>query len=567
MNVTLVGDDPAVEAVDAALSDADVATDRTTATSAGGSAFSVVSGVAGASQFTTAAEAIDGPWCSIEIGGLGGVGLDGVDAGIALYGDSCYDCLCERVQGRDDVPTASPSGDRSAVRLAGAIAGREIVRVLSGDRSSLDSVVEVPYTERPLLPVPACCADRLSRDPDYDYERRGVEATAAAVERAVDERVGPVRAVGEAESFPAPYYLATMAATDGFSDASVPEQAAGVDDGWNSAYVKAAGEGLERYAASVYRTDSLRNAAPASLAGAVPPAAFAAADDDAPAAGNATDERAWLRGHDLSDRSDVWLPAQAVLFPPPSSPDIPAITTGLGLGSSGVGALLSGLTEVIERDATMLAWYSTFEPLGLTVEDEGFDALARRARAEGLTVTPLVVTQDIDVPVVTVAVHRDGAWPQFAVGAAASLDPVDAARSALAEAIQNWMELRSLGEEAAAEQSGQIGAYAQFPQQAAAMIDVEDRVPATAIGPDEAPTGENALEALLDRLAEVGLAAYATRLTTRDLDAIGFEAARVVVPGAQPLFTGDARFGERAETVPEKLGFEPRLRRRHHPYP
>jgi ribosomal protein S12 methylthiotransferase accessory factor len=48
---------------------------------------------------------------------------------------------------------------------------------------------------------------------------------------------------------------------------------------------------------------------------------------------------------------------------------------------------------------------------------------------------------------------------------------------------------------------------------------------------------------------------------------MGFEAVRVLVPGAQPLFTGEPYFGERARTVPEALGFEPRLDRPIHPFP
>jgi ribosomal protein S12 methylthiotransferase accessory factor len=48
---------------------------------------------------------------------------------------------------------------------------------------------------------------------------------------------------------------------------------------------------------------------------------------------------------------------------------------------------------------------------------------------------------------------------------------------------------------------------------------------------------------------------------------MGFEAVRALVPAAQPLFTDEPYFGERAERVPRELGFEPRLDRDHHPFP
>jgi ribosomal protein S12 methylthiotransferase accessory factor len=215
----------------------------------------------------------------------------------------------------------------------------------------------------------------------------------------------------------------------------------------------------------------------------------------------------------------------------------------------------------------MLAWYSSFDPLELDVTDDGYRALTKRARAEGLTATPLLVTQDVDVPVVAVAVHRDGEWPKFAMGSGASLDPVDAARSALAEALQNWMELRSMGPERADAEEGAIGAYADFPAPARRLVDAGPPVPAESVGPDEVPTGEAELDAAVERVADAGLDAYAVRTTTEDVASLGFEAVRVLIPEAQPLFQGDPFFGDRAESVPEALGFEAELERPYHPFP
>jgi ribosomal protein S12 methylthiotransferase accessory factor len=279
------------------------------------------------------------------------------------------------------------------------------------------------------------------------------------------------------------------------------------------------------------------------------------------------EEVAWVEGRDLHAGDSVSLPAEFVRFPPPEVRHRPSITTGLGLGSSSVEALLSGCYEVIERDATMLSWYSTFEPLALTVESERFETLRSRARAEDLDVTALLVTQDVDVPVVAVAVHRESGWPRFAVGSDADLDPAAAAASALAEALQNWMELRSMGEDDAADADGAIGRYADFPDPAREFLDAETAIPAASVGPAEPMDGEAELAAVLDRLADADLSACAARLTTRDVEALGFEAVRVLVPEAQPLFTGEPFFGERASEVPAELGFEARLDREHHPYP
>jgi ribosomal protein S12 methylthiotransferase accessory factor len=558
MRLGIAGDGPAVEAVRAAFGDIDATAVETTPDDLGEFPLSVVVGPTGAPAFRAADAATD-RWLAVEIGGLGGRAFD-LDAAVAVFGDGVgYADLAARVAatGAGD-GEAAPTGDRSAVRLAGAVAGRRAVASLAG-AALAGTVVEVPGEERRFLPIPDD-RDRTLRRTDRDT---ALDESLSSAERAVDERVGLLVGVGERESFPAPYYMARLADTTGFSDAAAGPLAAGVDDDWDRAFMKALGEGLERYCAGVYRRDAFDAAPPADRPKGVSPAAFVRPDDpidpEAPIR--------WVPGEDLATGGDTPLPASLVHHPPPGDPPRPPITTGLGLGSDGVDALLSGLYEVIERDATMLSWYSTYDPLGLAVDDAGFDALVSRARAKSLSVTPLLVTVDVDVPVVAVAVHREGEWPRFAVGSAANLDPATAARSALAEALQNWMELRAMGPEDAASEDGAIGRYADFPPAARAFVDADGSAPAASVGPETVPSGAAELDAVVARATDAGLSAYASRVTTPDVEGLGFEAVRVLSPTAQPLFVGAPYFGERARSVPRELGYEPRLDREPHPYP
>ncbi|MFW6435568.1 MAG: YcaO-like family protein, partial [Halovenus sp.] len=380
-------------------------------------------------------------------------------------------------------------------------------------------------------------------------------------ERALDELVGIVQEVGEAESFPVPYYLARGCETTGFSDASAARDAAGVAIDWNSAFMKALGEALERYCAGVYRTDSLETAPPEEMPDAVTPSAFVCEGDPDPAT-----PVEFVEGEQLATRERVSLPAEFVYHPPPASRYHSPVTTGLGLGNSTVEAILAGLYEVLERDAMMLSWYSTFEPLGLQLDDPTYETLTSRARSEELTVSTLLLTQDVDVPVVAAAVQRDE-WPKLAFGTGAHLDVNRAANSALAEALQNWTELRGMGPDEAENALGAIGQYADDPGEAAEFVDHDAAVPADSVGPDDCPAGEAQLDAVLDRVGDAGLDAYAVRLTTRDVAGIGFEAVRALVPSAQPLTFGSHTFGGRAVSVPEQLGFEPSLQKDHHPFP
>ena len=559
-DIRIVGDGPAASAAAVAFDDIDA-----TITDAGRPTLTVVVVPAGATVDALADD--HGRAVVVEIGGVGGRAVAELDAAVSVFGADGprFSDLRTRVAASTEAG-GSPSGDRGAVRFAGAVAGRRAVALLSGDRSVAGSVVEVAgagvAAERRLLPVPTP-ADR-DRTVRRDHRDVDVDDALSRAERALDERIGPIEQVGERESFPVPYYLAGVADTRGFSDARAAEFAAGVDRDWDRAFMKALGEALERYCAGVYRRAAFTVAPERIRSNPVPPSRFVrpegkpTPDADAPVA--------WVRGTDLAADEPASLPAAFVFYPPPTEEYAPPITTGLGLGNSGAEALLSGLYEVIERDATMIAWYSTFEPLRLDVSTEAYDALRRRARAEDLSVTTLLVTQDVDVPVVAAAVRRESEWPRFAAGSAASLDPAAAARSALAEALQNWMELRAMGPEAAAEE-GAIADYAADPAPAAEFLGADTTVPADGVGPDAPPTGAAELDAVVDRVTAAGLDAYAARTTTRDVASLGFEAVRVVVPSAQPLFQGEPFFGGRARTVPGDLGFDPDLDRAYHPFP
>ena len=563
MDIGLVGDGPAIDAVAAALGDVDVNVMPVEPELLDGFDLAVVVDTVGSHAFTAANEALD-RWVAIEVGGVGGAPLDDLDAAVTVFDDACYECLRHRVASGTADPGDTPAGRRSAVRYAGALAGRRTIQLLAGDNVA-DTVTEVPGGKRRLLPAPGCeCGSAVDSALPRTHEPRSLSDAIERAERTVDQRIGALTEVGEQASFPVPYYVARVADTSRFSDARAAEFGGGVDADWDGAFMKALGEGLERYAAGVYREAEWTRSTAATVPNPVPPDAFVRPGNTA--AYNPDDQLAWVTGEHLTTGAPATLPAECVYFPPPTQRYRPAITTGLGLGNSGIEAALSGMYEVIERDATMTSWYSTMDPLGLEIDDPVVTELTKRARAESLSVTPLLVTTDIDVPVVAVGVHRDGDWPRFAAGSGANLDPVAAVRSALAEALQNWTELRSMGEAAAADESAAIGEHADFPAETRAFFDPETAVSAASVG-DSDLTGTEELTAVTDRVTATGMEPYVVRLTTRDLTAVGFEAVRVLLPSAQPLFTGEPFFGERAREVPRSMGFEPELEKRYHPFP
>ncbi|GAB7095729.1 YcaO-like family protein [Halolamina litorea] len=569
MDIGIVGTGPAADAIEAAMADLDARIVEIGSGDFADVGFCFVVGATGADAFGAAADSDAlSRWVAVEIGGIGGYAVEGTDATVSTFTPSsgCYHCLQQRVAATTEPTDESPSASTSAVRFAGALAGRRATRVLTGEDLG-GTVVEVEGAEREFQPVPFCgCHPGRDRMLSLDYEETELDPTLTRAEAAVDERVGMIEQVGEQASFPLPYYMAANSETTGFSDASAAPFAAGAAVDWNEAYMKALGEAMERYAAGIYRNAEFRRAPATALDDAVSPTRFVTADRYDP---DPSVERPWVPGLDLDSEDGVWLPAEVVHYPPPETRIKPPITTGLGLGSSTVEATVSGLSEVIERDATMLSWYSDYEPLGLSVDDDRFAALRKRAASEELDVTVTLLTQDVDVPVVAATVHREGgAWPRFAAGSGADLDPVAAATGALAEALQNWIELRDMGPEQASEEGGAIGEYADFPRRARELTHPETTIPADSVADDAADrSGEAALDALIERADDAGLSAYAARTTTRDVAGLGFEGVRVVVPKAQPLFTGEPFFGDRLARVAASMGYEAKPGRAYHPFP
>lgn len=510
----------------------------------------------------------DRPAVLVELGGIGGRYHDEVEGAIVCTesGGPCYRCLRTRVAAieSDDSDTGSIPANATR-RIIGAVAAREVIRRINADNFG-GTVIEFPWQRRYLLPVPGCPDCDSTERWTLPMQRSGSPRTLTdaldAAERAVDDRLGIVASVGEVASLPLPYYMATLADTSGFSDVEAAPRAAGVSPDWNAAYMKAVGESLERYAAGTYRSDEFERFHPDDRDDVLDPATCVRPSD-----AEAIDEPIdWVPGRSLLKGEHIWVPAELAVFPPPMRRIKPAITTGLALGNSSLEAIVSGLTEVLERDATMLAWYSTFEPIGVDVDDDEFETLLRRVLIDELTVSTVLLTQDIDLPVVAAAVHRDGPFPSFAMGSAANVDPVRAATGAVREAIQNWTELDAMGPDRAAREEPRIARYAETPDVARSFVTPTTSVDVAALGSDP-DSPEGALELLLDRCREANLSPIVVHTTPRDLAQIGFYAVRVIIPEAQPLFTGTAYFGTRAETVPGELGFEPKLDADPHPFP
>lgn len=115
-------------------------------------------------------------------------------------------------------------------------------------------------------------------------------------------------------------------------------------------------------------------------------------------------------------------------------------SSGCAVGTTGAEAALHALLEVAERDAFQLAWHAA-NPLPRiplhTINDPEITRMVGLANTHGYDIHCLVLTQDIDIPIVwLLALRRDGQFPATFSSAGSGANPISAIRSALREVTQ-----------------------------------------------------------------------------------------------------------------------------------
>lgn len=319
------------------------------------------------------------------------------------------------------------------------------------------------------------------------------------------------------------------------------------------ARVAAIAEAVERYAFWSSTAPRVTRACQAELDGAaLPVSAFALPATDQyerspdlrlPAPGQEID---WTWGYSMSAGRLVLLPA---VFAMPASSRRPpnnylpgVTTTGVACHVEPERAVLSGLYEVVERDALMLHWLHGCQPEVLDTIDDGLrtTVLAPAFGTDDFTAVYLDLSSDSGIPVVGCACFTDDTdLPAAAFGSAARLDRQAAAAKAAMEVAQTVSALRMTGytsrtppialarsiEDRARHYASAHGAR-RLRAFAASNVVAERR---QAVPPVHGVHAE--LTRSIDLLAARGLDVVVSDLTTADVAECGFSVFRTVVPG------------------------------------
>jgi ribosomal protein S12 methylthiotransferase accessory factor len=258
----------------------------------------------------------------------------------------------------------------------------------------------------------------------------------------------------------------------------------------------------------------------------------------------------WLPAVDMHTGSVRLVPAVMsclCLYPSPAERFWTPISTGGAAHTSLEAAVVSGICEVIERDALSLTWLQKL-PLprlgDACLSDEARDVI-RWCAEHGIDTHLFDATTDVGVPTVyCLQTTRDPAIDRMAqvVACATNFDPATAALRAVLEAIGIRIGLVGTTDHPRRYQDftsvthGALVMGRRSRRRAFGFLLDEPRPRAASIPQAvSCESDTDKLGFLLERLARRGMSVYVVDLTRRELEAADLVAVQVIIPELQPM--------------------------------
>lgn len=249
--------------------------------------------------------------------------------------------------------------------------------------------------------------------------------------------------------------------TDGGSMISNGGYSRGVSHDFEEAMSKVIGEVLERYPQTLYRNKDLHRASVASLRKKrsifLDPSL---ADHWSPWQKKRFPSRnfdensvfSFVKGVSLMRSGSAYIPAQMVYLNYRFAENEPVLRHPNSNGAGGMftheEAILSGLYELIQRDAFLTKWLAGITPRQIelsTLKNPNIQNLLRNFERYHLEVHVVETISDLAVPAfVAVIINRTGVGPAVTLGGGCGFDQEKAILRALSESIgvRNWLRLQ-----------------------------------------------------------------------------------------------------------------------------
>ena len=272
----------------------------------------------------------------------------------------------------------------------------------------------------------------------------------------------------------------------------------------------------------------------------------------------------WVKGYDLIQDEEIYVPANAVFHPLPSRYDGVRLfrtnTNGLAAGNEKEEAIFHGLAEVIERDAWSLAEITRNTGAVVKIQEGEIRALLDKFSDADVSVLIRDITSDVGVPTFAAVsddlMLRDPAL--LTIGMGTHTDARVAIMRALTEVAQSRLtQIHGAREDTATADMRRIMSYEWMQKRNEhwfATSEEKDFESVKSFSLDSDDFLED-IKYTVERLRGAGLERVIVVDLTRE--EIGMPVVRVIVPGLEMYAVDGDRMGRRCKDARKKSGRVP----------
>ena len=286
-------------------------------------------------------------------------------------------------------------------------------------------------------------------------------------------------------------------------------------------------------------------------------------------------EVTWIPAVELPAQRQVAAPASLVylVYPTPRTADLfaPATSNGLAAGPSLSAAILSGVCELMERDALLIAWMNRLPAVEIEIEDGVVGHVVRHYADAGVEVRAFQMRSDLPASaIMAIAIDSDPQRPATIAGMGCHPSPAIALEKAIFELCQarpsegkrhldsppagrlrEYQDVTTLEDHAA---------FASLPERKHEWEFLWARGEKARVGDLPDPSHHDAaldLDIVARHLRAAGHGLIYADLTTSDIRSCGIHVVRTLAPGLQPIHFGwdqERLGGRRVFELPRQLG-------------
>ena len=265
----------------------------------------------------------------------------------------------------------------------------------------------------------------------------------------------------------------------------------------------------------------------------------------------------WCRAVEVGSNSMYFVPAQLVFLRLGRSAMtdrlVPMTSNGLAAGPTMHEAILSGLLELVERDALIRNWVNSqsCDQIALAKYPSIEGEIIQHYRKHNIDIKLFLMNSDIAAyAIMAIATSTDGRPPYVTVGMGCSLDPEDAVKKAIFELCQVRhgeicrMKNRTLSQKASSPQrifspEDHSGYYSRVEMPSAfKFLESGVRRPLQHLPSYSRGNALDNLEHILLQLYNHGMRIFYVDLTLPELRGIAITSVRVMVTKLQPMHFG-----------------------------